>query len=251
MPVWQVIYDELKDQGLEFVTVALDTAGRPAVEAKVRPDIASVPGVMQPLRAWTPELWAQMAPPTFTCLIDESHEVAELYGMINVPTAVWIDEHGHVVRPAEPAGVGDEYRAMDPVTFELPADKAERQINRRLQYVDALRDWVRHGAESRHALTPDEVRARLRNPSDDEMRAATHVRLGRHLYEAGHVDAARRHLETAVQLSPDKWNYRRQSMVLEGDAVGNLKVQPGFWEAMEALGEDRYYPSIEMEGVTP
>lgn len=103
-----MIYDELRGQGLEFVTVALDTAGRPAVEAKVRPDIAAVPGVMQPLRGWTPELWAQMATPTFTCLIDENHEVAELYGMVNVPTAVWIDEQGLVVRPAEPAGVGDE-----------------------------------------------------------------------------------------------------------------------------------------------
>ena len=39
--------------------------------------------------------------------------------------------------------------------------------------------------------------------------------------------------------------------VLEDDAVGNLDVQPGFWEAMEALGEDRYYPAIDMEGVTP
>lgn len=246
-----MIYDELKDQGLEFVTVALDTAGRPAVTAKVRPDIASVPGVMQPLRAWTPELWAQMATPTFACLIDQNHEVAELYGMINVPTAVWIDEHGIVVRPAEPAGVGDEYRAMDPVTFELPADKADRQITRRLQYVDALRDWVRHGADSRYALSSDEVRARLRRPSEQEVRAATHVRLGRHLYEAGHGDAARRHLEAAVDLSPDKWNFRRQSMVLDDGAVGNLNIQPGFWEAMEALGEDRYYPPINMEGIAP
>ncbi len=246
-----MIYDELKGQGLEFVAVALDTAGKPAVEAKVRPDIAEVPGVMQPLRAWPPELWAQMATPTFTCLIDQNHEVAELYGMTNVPTAVWIDEQGKVVRPAEPAGVGDEYRAMDPVTFELAAEKAERQIKRRLQYLDALRDLVRHGADSRHALSPKEVRARLRRPSDDEVRAATHVRLGRHLYEAGHVEAARRHLEAAVELSPDKWNYRRQSMVLEDDAVGNLNVQPGFWEAMEALGEDRYYPPIDMEGIAP
>ncbi len=38
-------------------------------------------------------------------------------------------------------------------------------------------------------------------------------------------------------------------MVLDDDAVGHLDVQPDFWEAMEALGEDRYYPLIDMEGM--
>lgn len=232
-----------------IVAVALDTAGIPAVEAKVRPDIGSVPAIMRPLRGWSEDLWGRMAPPSFPCLLDEEHRVAELYGMINVPTAVWIDEDGHVVRPAEPAGVGDEFRAMDPDTFALPAEYEDKQVTRRLQYLDALRDWVRRGTDSPYALSAHQVRERRRLPSDNDVRAAAHVRLARHLYVGGHLDAARSHLEAAVDLCPEKWNYRRQSMVLEPDVVGQLNVSQGYWDAMDALGEKRFYPPLQMPGV--
>src|SRR5271168_895746 len=38
------------------------------------------------------EPWIKAANATYPCLIDRRHIVAELYDMVNVPTAVWIDE---------------------------------------------------------------------------------------------------------------------------------------------------------------
>ena len=42
--------------------------------------------------------------------------------MVNVPTAVWIDERGKIVRPSEPAGVTDAFRKMDRNNFSIPTD---------------------------------------------------------------------------------------------------------------------------------
>ena len=42
------------------------------------------------------EPWIKAAKPTYPCLIDRRHLVAELYDMVNVPTAVWIDERGKI-----------------------------------------------------------------------------------------------------------------------------------------------------------
>ncbi|MBK8315050.1 MAG: hypothetical protein IPL01_13995 [Acidobacteria bacterium] len=51
--------------------------------------------------------------------------------MVNVPTAVWIDEKGRIVRPNEAAYVDDRYKSMHRL------DAAE--------YLDAIRDWVANG----------------------------------------------------------------------------------------------------------
>jgi len=161
--VWQVIYEELKDQNLEIVSVALDTAGSEAVAARIRP-AADPPPPLQRLRGWGDAEWSRQAAPQYPCLIDEEHVVADLYGMNNVPMAVWIDEAGRIVRPAEPAGVSDHFRRMDAETFAIPDDDAEALLANRRLYVDALRDWVRNGAESEYALDPGEVLARLRPP---------------------------------------------------------------------------------------
>ena len=40
---------------------------------------------------------------TFATLIDVGHTVSSLYNMTNVPTGVWIDEQGVIVRPNEVA----------------------------------------------------------------------------------------------------------------------------------------------------
>ena len=54
--------------------------------------------------------WIRAAEPTYPCLIDERHVVAELFGMRNVPSAVWVDERGRVVRPSENCGSSDAWR---------------------------------------------------------------------------------------------------------------------------------------------
>ena len=60
--MWQSLYAELKDRDFTVLTVAMDVA-----EA-ARP-------------------WIEAANPTYPCLIDRNHHVADLYNMVNVPQA--------------------------------------------------------------------------------------------------------------------------------------------------------------------
>ena len=64
--------------------------------------------------------WIEQAKPTYWSLIDLEHRVASLYGMVNVPRAVWIDEEGRIVRPPETAGSTDHFRRMDAKTQTTP-----------------------------------------------------------------------------------------------------------------------------------
>ncbi|MDP9476884.1 MAG: hypothetical protein M3R38_14560 [Actinomycetota bacterium] len=175
--------------------------------------------------------------------------VAGLYGMINVPSAVWIDEEGRIVRPVEVPGFGDDWRYMHRETFELPDDKAARQQIYRYVYVDALRDWVHKGEDSEYALPAGEVRRRMRPPGEDDARAATHARLGSHLYREGHLEAAKYHLQEAVRLSPEKWSYLRQSLSLGPELIGQINVTPEFWEVFDAIADATYYEPADLPGI--
>src|SRR5690349_5283225 len=102
--------------------------------------------------------WIEQAKATYWCLVDPDHRVADLYGMVNVPQAVWIDEAGRIVRPPETAGSTDHFRRMDRTTRTMaPDDVAAREAARR-DYIDAVRDWVLTG---RHSLPADAARERL------------------------------------------------------------------------------------------
>jgi len=249
--VWQAVYAELKDQNFEMIAVAFDTAGKPAVEARIlSKDIAERPPMLARLMGWSQELWAKQSPPTYPCLIDEAHVVADLYGMVNVPQSVWIDEGGRIVRPPESSGTIDMVRHMNRETFEIPDAAAANGQAHRDAYVNALRDWCKNGAQSRFVLPPEEVKRRLRGPAEADVRAAAHVTLARHLYTGGALDAAKRHMNEAVRLCPDKWNYRRQAMMLDPEQIGNLNTAPEFWAAVDALGDTPYYPPAEL-GVVP
>lgn len=63
--MWQHLHAELKDRNFTVVTIAMDEseAARP---------------------------WIDAAKPTYPCLIDRDHHVADLYNMVNVPQATWI-----------------------------------------------------------------------------------------------------------------------------------------------------------------
>lgn len=247
MPVWQVIYEELREQGLEIIAVAFDTGGRAAVEAKIRADdIAERPAMIGSLMGWDDALWQRQAPPTYPCLIDEAHVLAERYGMTNVPQAVWIDEEGRIVRPAESAGTIDMVRHLDRETLALPDAAVAEGAQARNAYIDALRDWVARGADSAYVLPPAEVKRRMRGPGEAEVNAATHVKLGRYLFGAGELARAKRHFDEAVRLCPDSWNYRRQSMMLDPENVGQLNAGPDFWAAVDALGDEPFYAPADL-----
>jgi len=230
--------------------VALDSAGAAAAGPWIRPTEVA-PGLLMGL-GWDEALARASAAPTFPCLIDERHAVAELYGLVNVPTAVWIDEEGHIVRPPEPPGSSDAFRQMNLVTREVPPAAAADRRARRQVYVAAVRDWIQNGAASRHVLSPDEVRRRMRGLGEPESLATACFRLGVLLARRGDRAAAAPHLQRAVELRPDSWSFRRQKIVLSDPALtSQLASTPEFWQAVQALGDKFYYTPIDMEGMPP
>lgn len=217
LPVWQALYQELQGDGFDVITVAFDSAGKAAAGP-----------------------WIEAAKPTYPCLIDQRHIVAELYDMVNVPSAVWIDERGKIVRPSEPAGTTDAFRAMD--RTNLTAERIKELMGTRAAYQNAIRDWVKNGSSSRFAPSEDEVLRRMRTPSDDHVRAAANFRVGEYLVETGQRDDAQKYFEEAKRLRPESWNYKRQAWALEDPRKAG---GPEFWSAVDALGEDKYYPVIK------
>jgi hypothetical protein len=188
------------------------------------------------------EPWIKAAKPTYPCLIDRRHVVAELYDMVNVPTAVWIDERGKIVRPSEPAGVTDAFRKMNRTNFSIPTDAMNELQAKRKAYLDALRDWVAKSAKSRFALDGTEVLRRMHTPDAKQVCAAANFRLGEFLFERGHGAAAQKYFEEAKRLRPESWNYKRQAWALEDP------MKPGgpeFWAAVDSLGEGKYYPGAD------
>jgi len=160
--VWQALRDSLHAQGLELVTVGLDTLGadscRPFIEA---------------------------AAPTHPALIDQHHLLARSFGVINIPSSIWIDELGMIVRPAEPAPAPPAPDAAP--RAEMPAGLPSRFVEMFQEasnipsdpeaYHSALIDWVANGADSRFAMTPDEVIARSRPRDEATSRGHAHFEL--------------------------------------------------------------------------
>ena len=233
-----------------MIAVAFDTGGPAAVRDFIRP-----PQLLPPMfqfMGWNRALAEHAAAPTYPCLIDERHSLGETLGIVNVPTAVWIDEDGIIVRPPEVPGATDAFRSMNLQTREVPQERAADGRVRRQVYVDALRDWIERGAASEHVLAPDEVRRRMRGLDPDESLAAAHFRLGVWLAQHGDRDAGQRALETAVALCPETWRFRRQKIVLSDPALtGQLAATPEFWQAVQALGDRYYYPPTDMAGMPP
>jgi len=214
--VWQALYEELRARSFVVVSVALDSGG----PAKT-------------------EQWIRAAKATYPCLIDERHVTAELYGVVNVSSAVWIDESGRIVRPTETAGANDAFRTqLNRTTKQMtPEGMAERERVRGA-YLHALRDWAAAGSASAYALPEDTARRRLPLPAEAHQRAAVNFRLGQYLHARGHAKAAAPYLAEARRLHPESWSYRRQTWELEEPGkAGGLE----FWAAVDALGDQPYY----------
>ena len=172
--MWQKLFDELKDQNFMVVAVAMDSRGVGAVRGPITG-----------------------AKTTYTSLVDVDHVVAELYNMVNVPQAVWIDEEGMIVRPTEVSGAA--------MSLNLRKVRRTREI-----YCDAIRDWVRNGAASQHVYSAADARAHLPAFTDDIALAHANFHLGQHLWNAGSREEGALFLARAVELNPDSWNFYRQ-----------------------------------------
>lgn len=170
--------------------------------------------------------WIEAAAPTHPALVDGEHRVDGLFGISNVPMAVWIDETGTLVRPAESAVIhASEYASME-VPDDLP-EQLRRLLTEMTQLPDqgeayraAIVDWAERGAESSYSLAPDAVIAASQPRSSDHSRAAACFELGRHLYENGDKDAAIPWWKEAHALFPENWTFKRQAWTLESTPEG-------------------------------
>ncbi len=213
MPVWQQLYAELKDKNFMVVAVAEESRG--ANHAKQ---------------------WIDAAKSDYWQLIDTDHRLEDLYNLVNVPQAIWIDEQGRIVRPPETAGSTDHFRGMDLKTRTMaPEDQVARQAARDA-YMQAIRDWVKTG---KHALPVDAARAGLPRVTPQIAEARARFRLGVWLRAHGNTVEGDRQMNEASSLHPESWSLWRQAADLEevGKASG-----PDFWKRVQALGERPYYP---------
>jgi hypothetical protein len=183
------------------ITVALDSAGAAAAGE-----------------------WIRAARPTHPALIDAHYDLATRYHLVNVPSAVWIDERGRIVRPAEVAFADNRFIAY--TRFDMT------------RYLDALRDWADKGSASAHVRPPAGRRERLALPTAAHARAATCFRLAEHLHGAGHPEAAVEFFKEAQRLEPESWCYKRQAWALT-DAERFYSTT--FQDEVKALGGRPYY----------
>ena len=143
--------------------------------------------------------WVEEAQATFPVVYDRDRLAVEALGIINVPTVVWIDEDGAVVRPQSAQFPNDNLIAF----HGRPA----------APHLEALRRWVVDGEAP---MTPDEAKAMTRLPTEDEQLARAHFRVAVQLLRQGRDEAAGRHLGTAGELSPLDWTIRRARFKLLG-----------------------------------
>jgi hypothetical protein len=229
--VWQELRSELHPQGLEVVTVALDVGGEQAAAP-----------------------WIDYAKPEHPALIDQSHLLGELLGVVNVPSGVWVDEQGTIVRPPEPAFPGRAVIAELPVPAEAPpriAAMLEEAAKIRIEpqrYVAALRDWAANGSASRFVLDPREVVARSAPRPPEVSRAAACFELGQHLHRSGHPDEAVQWFREAHRLQPGNWTYKRQAWefvdpVLQGPSE---QYESDWLSDVRKIGAENYYPPVDV-----
>ncbi len=141
--------------------------------------------------------WIEKAHPSHPSLIDEAHVVADRYDMVNVPTVVWIDEDGRIIRPNDVAFTtekGGRYAGVS---------TAEQMAR--------LRQWV--AGEDPPGMAY-EARATSASPAAAQARA--HFGLGWWLLSEGRAEAANRHFAIAGDLAPDDFTIRRGTMRFRG-----------------------------------
>ncbi len=197
--MWQAIHEELAPQGLAVITVAIDRSlddPRPFIES---------------------------AGATHPSLVDVDHRVADLYNMVNVPTVLWIDEDGRIVRPQDVHYVSNELASITKFHNRKP--------------LAALRAWVRGEAPA----YPGDVAADTKVADDTHQEARAAFALGWWLSQDGRAEAAERWFVRAGELAPHDFTIRRGSMPIRGiDPMG-----PAFFEMAgewAAKGNAYYLP---------
>ncbi len=198
-------------------------------------------------------VWIERAKTTHPALVDPAHVLDELLGIVNVPSGVWIDERGMIVRPPEPAfpwrprqPSAELLAQLPPLAVEQLREAARIKIEPEA-YVAALRDWVAKGERSRFALSPEQVTARSEVRGEGSSRAAAAFELGQHLQRTGHSTSAVRWFGEAHRQQPDNWTYMRQAWSLADPLQGPTDAYDSDWlTEVRKRGPERYYPAVEL-----
>jgi tetratricopeptide (TPR) repeat protein len=202
------VYEELKDRNFEIVAAAQDVGGEAAAGK-----------------------WYDAAKATFTTLVDAKHAVSSAFQLINVPSGLWIDEHGRVVRPAEPAWTSTRTDVYGGKPLEIEGEL----------YVAALRDWVANGDRSPYVLSDEEFARRVKPRSAPAMEAEATFKLAVWFQQTGNAAQAARYFERAQELNPDDWNYHRQEWSFTPSDAGKK------WLEKFQKQPERYYPKLELK----
>jgi len=201
------------------------------------------------------------ANPTHPSLVDPSLQLVELFGITNVPFALWVDEGGTIIRPPEVAFLprepgpndGSQEQAQARMLERLPPERRaiveamtrNASTTDRHRYVEAVRDWAANGPLSSYALPPADVVARSRPRPPDAAIAAAEFELGQHLHRQGHKLDAVPHFQAAHRLDPENWSYPRQAFSLVDDSMGNPYGSDLLAEVAR-VGVDTFYPPLHI-----
>jgi hypothetical protein len=206
VPVWQSIYEELKSENFEIISVAQDTGGEEA--AGYIFDDANV---------------------SYTAIIDVNHQISSLYNLVNVPSGVWIDEQGTIMR-------------INEGTYAKEHMNGAWGTN---DYVPIVRDWVAKGADSEHVWDRSKVRESIIQRTPEAERAQPAFRLGGYYFTNDNDEKAEQYWTMAQELDPTSWNYLRQDLLYEegGSAGPEWRARR---EKIEGAGGN-YYAPLEIE----
>jgi hypothetical protein len=162
-------------------------------------------------------------------LVDEKHTVATLYGMVNVPTGVWIDERGKIVRPNEVAYVDNRYKPLHGIDAQ--------------PYLNGLLDWLDKGDQSIYAMGADQLREHLNQFTPQNLLADANFKMGQYLVATGHARYAIAYFKAAQALRPDDWNYKRNAWLF---ADPDKDYGTNFGKEVKALNGKPYYPTPDL-----
>lgn len=211
--MWRALRDEVHHLGVELITVGLDSLGSRGCRAAI-----------------------EAAAPTHPALIDTHHDLARLFGVVNIPQSIWIDEAGMIVRgvtSAPPPPVVDTGAPAGPPP-DLPPrmmaimGEAAHIESDPARYHAALQDWIHRGADSPHALSPEAVIARAGPQSAERALGHAHFELACEAVVHDQKAIAVEHFQAAHRLVPDSWTYRRQAWSLETVAAAGPFER--FWQ---------------------
>ena len=201
--MWQALNIELAPLGLTVITVALDKTLDDA-----RP-------------------WIEAAHPTHPSLVDVNYTMADVYNMVNVPTVLWIDEDGRIVRPNDVHYVDETFSGIHGYHAEAP--------------IAALRAWV-HGESSGYdgdAIADQPV------ATVEHQMARAHFATAWWLANHDRGAEAEPHFVMADELAPQDFTIRRGSMLMRGkDPAGmDFFQMVGDWVG---AGNSYYVPQADL-----